>query len=69
MSRQVKYPWEKWMDGNTHTATYQEDFNCSLPSFIAGLHQKARNNEFTVTTSTDGLQVSFQFAPKPEDAN
>ena len=62
MSRaRLRYNWELWMDGETHTATWNEDFNCSAASLVALLHQKAREAKVTVRTTTVGPNVTFTF--------
>lgn len=43
MPRKPIYPWTLWTNGDTHTARFGEDFSCAPQSFIAYLHNKARN--------------------------
>ncbi len=66
--RRRKYDWEKWADGEEHSATYGEDFECGVPSFVALLHTKC--NRLTmdhVRTSVNGNTVTFKYFKTPEE--
>lgn len=57
------YDWDLWTNGEEHTAEWGEDFNCTIPSFIALLHSQAKQREGIerVETTTDGTKVTFRF--------
>lgn len=67
--RRSKYPWEEWMDGEVHTAKAEVDFTCSIPSFVTGVHIKAKTNGMRAETSTSGDVVSFVFIKEEEKDN
>ena len=61
--RRTFYPWESWMDGQTHRAKSGEDYTCSDVQFQNALHQRARATKKKVTTgSPERGVVEFQFA-------
>lgn len=75
VGRPSKYPWEEWMDGQTHTALAGRDFHVSVHNFRSMLRQKGYQAGMTVWTEpfevkemgpTGPVQywVHFTFVPK-----
>lgn len=73
MPRAPKYPWEEWTNGKLHEAQAHVDFTCTIPSFVALLHSKAKSMPTTaVTTSVQDTKVVFRFHTPllpPKDSN
>lgn len=50
MGRSAKYPYYLWADGGWHELRRGQDFDTSMPSFRAVIHEWARNNYFRLLT-------------------
>lgn len=66
-----RYPWSDWSDGNSHLAIQGLDFDCTIPSFVALLHQKVKSPSFPreithVSTSVEDNGVRFTFHHAPQ---
>lgn len=59
----TKYPWQLWMDGNTHIAIAGRDFDegMSVQSFQSSLSAKAKRNGMKIKSGSDGNVVTFRF--------
>lgn len=55
------FPWELWLDGQSHEATYGRDFPQEIEAFISMLRRKADKTLTAVSTMVRGEVVSFQF--------
>jgi hypothetical protein len=49
VGRPPVYPWDRWLDGETHTLESGTHFQCSLSSFRTQLYQQARARGHKVT--------------------
>lgn len=65
----VRYPWQRWLDGTEHTAARGRDFTCTTNAFRIALYNKARGTDRVVamrTTQIDGTTaVIFKFIDGP----
>jgi hypothetical protein len=61
MGRQSKYPYHKWTDGEAHTLTQFEDFDCSIAAIRTRLHEYGRAHGYEVRTiaTSDTITVVF----------
>lgn len=60
--RPPTYDWDQWTNGKTWKVKKDEDFTCTVVSFITLLHYQARKREMKVTTRrVEGEQLEFQF--------
>lgn len=68
MNQRIRYNWELWTNGEEHVAISGRDFNCTIPSFIAAIHNKKNAIGMEASTSVDGMSVKFQFHTKGAEA-
>lgn len=60
--RKQKYPWGSWSDGQTWKVERGEDFTCTVQTFCAQLHNRARKTGKKVTATTiENSAVIFRF--------
>lgn len=70
----VKYPWDKWTDGEEHHITHGTDFTCTIPGMRAQLVNKCKLRGLAdrmidgklhycrkVRTTVNGNTITFQY--------
>ena len=50
MGRKTKYDYYKWKDGQPHTLTNPEDFQCSVQAMRTRLHEHGKSCGYDVRT-------------------
>lgn len=63
---ELKYPWDRWTNGQTWKVTQRADFTCYGRSFAGVLYSRAKIIDMSVTTSVFEYEygddvVIFQF--------
>ena len=51
------YPWDDWLDGQSHKLTRGEDFRTSPHSFARAAHSAAQVRGRKVRTSIEGVDI------------
>jgi hypothetical protein len=66
--RETKYPWDEWLNGETHIITHGEDFDVSFQAMQAQLHTRAGKEGLKVRTKRlEGDKLAFQFSTPTEE--
>lgn len=56
-----RYPWDRWEDGNVHTAVRGQHFAVDPESFRTAVHVRASTRKLKAVTRVRGDSVIFQF--------
>ena len=61
------YPWELWTDGCKWTLRKDDDFKCSIGTFVRHTKGKAKQLQRHVSVRTRPPYVTIHFGGKRED--
>ena len=64
----AKYPWDVWLNGETHEVRRGEHFTCTVHSFCARLYRTGWTYGYRVRTVVNDDCVRFMFSPKERGA-
>jgi hypothetical protein len=70
-TRQSKYPWSEWTDGEIRQVRKDEDFTSDVKTFVQGLYAYAKrhNMKVEVRTDADNDIAVFRFVAGAQSVN
>lgn len=70
-TRQSKYPWSEWTDGEIWQVRKGEDFTSDVKTFVQGLYAYAKRHDMKVEVRTDADNdiAAFRFIAGAQSVN